>query len=428
MKTKKNLVKLMFMSILTAGMMTLTACSSEDDVFTEAQNASQVMNNPVARSERTVLIYMAGRNNLSLFATSDLDEIKRGSKLIGSNQTLLVFMRRNYDGGQPWLARVENGELTGKVTIADMGIKKDELYASDPEVMEKVLHYAYSHYPSVKNDYGLVLWGHGSGWLIQDSVSVKSTRGYGVDVGNYIYNPDGKWINIPTMNQVISRMPHLKFIFADCCNFMCLETLYEMRNVADYIIGSPAEVPATGAPYEEVVPALFEPTTFYRSIIDRYHEHEGGHLPLSVVKTSEMEHVAQATRDVLKSISKRQGDTWPDMKGMIHYNYLKNTQEFHQPYNIFYDAGNFLLGYATSEEYQQWKQTLDAAVIEKRYADSWATIKPWDAFYTDFTMTKEKYHGVSLFVPQDPTVEYGECYASLNKHIQQLQWFYVVNQ
>ena len=51
-------------------------------------------------------------------------------------------------------------------------------------------------------------------------------------------------------------MPHLKFIMADCCNFMCLENLYELRDVCDYIIGSPAEIPAQGAPYYDIVPSL----------------------------------------------------------------------------------------------------------------------------------------------------------------------------
>ena len=48
---------------------------------------------------------------------------------------------------------------------------------------------------------------------------------------------------------VMRNLQELKFIFADCCNFMCLESIYELRQVADYIIGSPAEIPEIGAPY-----------------------------------------------------------------------------------------------------------------------------------------------------------------------------------
>ena len=421
----KNLAVTMLMSILATA--TFTACSDDSldyDVKEQKEAQKPVVNN---RTQRTVLVYMAGRNNLSYYATADLAEMKEGSMKIGDDQALLVFMRRNYDGEEPWLARIKNGEVIDKVTVSEMGISKDELFASDPDVMEQVMQYAFRHYPSVKDDYGLVLWGHAGGWLLQDSLSVDRTRGYGVDVGNYIYNPNGKWINVPTMNNVLSRMPHLKFIFADCCNFMCLESLYELRHTADYIIGSPAEIPCEGAPYDTVVPAMFEPTTYCSSIIDRYHEAEGGFLPLSVVKTVEMERVARATREVMQSIGQREHGGYPDMTGMIHYNYLNEKDSvFHHPYNIFYDAGNFIQTFATPSEYQQWKQALDAAVIQKRFATSWKTGLYWDIFYTDFEMTEEKYHGVSIFVPQDPDIKFGERYLQINQDITRLEWFRAV--
>ncbi|MBO7128521.1 MAG: hypothetical protein J6W43_09740 [Prevotella sp.] len=427
MTTMKNLAVTVLMSILATA--TFTACSDDSldyDVNNQKEAQKPNDNNGI---QRTVLVYMAGRNNLSYYATTDLAEMKEGSMKIGDDQALLVFMRRNYDGEEPWLARIKNGEVVDKVTVSDMGISKDELFASDPEVMEQVMHYAFRHYPSVKDDYGLVLWGHAGGWLLQDSLTVDRTRGYGVDAGNFIYNPNGKWINMPTMNNVLKRMPHLKFIFADCCNFMCLESLYELRHTADYIIGSPAEIPVDGAPYETVVPAMFEPTTFYHTIMERYHEATKGFLPLSVVKTSEMENVAQATKLVMQQVGERERDGFPDMKGMVHYNYLnENDTTFHHPYNIFYDAGNFIQTYATPLEYKQWKQALDAAVIEKHIAYSWHTDKLWSIFYTDFEMTEEKYHGVSMFVPQDPNIEFGEKYLQMNQDITRLQWFSAVSE
>lgn len=415
MKNIKNLALSILMSIAAA--IIFTACSEDDSIYSQPADSG---------SQRTVLIYMAGRNNLSNNSNIDLDEVMRGSKLIGSDQSLVVFMRNN-DQEEPWLARVENGELTNKVTISEMGINKDIYYASDPDVMEQVIKYAFSHYPSAKNDYGLVLWGHSGGWVIQESV--EDTRGYGVDKGDYIYSRGGKWINIPTMNNLLARLPHLKFIFADCCNFMCLETLYELRNTADYIIGSPAEIPAEGAPYESVVPAMFEPTTFYRTILNLYHENRNGQLPLSVVKTSEMEHVAQATRTVMDKIASHLNGTYPDMNGMIHYNYMgPSLALFHQQYNIFYDAGDFIHTYATEADYQQWKQVLDAAVIDKRFGKTWRTNDPWSIFYTDFEMTEERYHGVSMFVPQDSSAEYSEPYIVLNEDIKQLQWYNAIFQ
>lgn len=427
MKTTKNLAVSVLMSIIAA--VTFTACSENYLDYDVDQKMESLNSNVHYGNQRTVLVYMAGRNDLSLYAGYDLEEMKQGSKQLGKDQALLVFMRRCHNNEKPWLARIQNGEIVDKVTITDMGIDKDELYASDPDVMEKVISYAFTHYPSVNDEYGLVLWGHGSGWLLEDEVNTKPiNRGYGVDTGNYVYGTEGKWINITTMNDILSRLPHLKFIFADCCNFMCLESLYELRNVTDYIIGSPAEIPGTGAPYQEMVPAMFESTTFCHSIANSYSKATKGELPLSVVKTSEMEHVAQATNHVLQSIGTRQDTSFPDMTGMIHYNYLGSKKDpFHQLYNIFYDAGDFIRHFATPEEYQQWKQVLDQAVIEKYIAYSWLTVKDWQKFYTDFEVTEDNYHGVSMFVPQDCTAKHGELYEKFNKDITQMQWLSAVN-
>lgn len=41
-------------------------------------------------------------------------------------------------------------------------------------------------------------------------------------------------------------------------------------------------------------------------------------------------------------------------------------------------------------------------------------------------MTREKFHGVSMFVPQSPDGAYGEYYASYNQNICQLQWYQAV--
>ena len=148
MATKKILVKTMLMSILTVGtMMSFTACSSDDAVLDEVNNSMQSKTSRNATAERTVLVYLAGKNNLSESLQTNLEQMKAGSKCIGNN-TLLAFVRRDIQGEQPWLARVSNGELTDSVSLDDMGISTSNMQACNPELMEQVLKYAYSHYPA----------------------------------------------------------------------------------------------------------------------------------------------------------------------------------------------------------------------------------------------------------------------------------------
>ena len=421
MTTKKNLVKTMLMSILTAEtMMGFTACSSEDDVLMETKGNVSLDINQYATAERTVLVYLAGKNNLSESLQTNLEQMKAGSKHIGNN-TLLAFVRRDIQGEQPWLARISNGELADSLSLDDMGISTSNMQACNPELMEQVLKYAYSHYPA--NEYGLVLGGHSTGWLIEQEPG--DTRAFGVDNGDgYTYSSrNRRWINVPTMASVLERVSHLKFIFADCCNFMCLETMYELRNVTDYIIGSPAEIPAEGAPYEQIMPALFEKNTFCSSIIDIYHRTQNGKVPLSVVKTSAMDQLASATRYALDIVQEKIGNGYADTQGLIHYGYSASSIQFHQEYNLFYDAGDFFRSQLSESDYRQWKQALDEAVVEKRFAKEWRTCMTWRYIYSDFEMTEEKYHGVSMYVPQDPSTEYGTYYARNNEDIKQLKWY-----
>ena len=48
------------------------------------------------------------------------------------------------------------------------------------------------------------------------------------------------------------------------------------------------------------------------------------------------------------------------------------------------------------------------------------TQKIWRIFYTDFEMTEEKFHGVSMFIPQN--AEKGK-YAKYNENIKQMEWY-----
>jgi hypothetical protein len=421
MTTMKNLVKMMLMSILTAGtMISFIACSNDDELLNVVNNNVKENTNQHAAGERTVLVYLAGKNNLSKSLQMNLEQMKTGSKCIGNN-TLLVFVRRDVQGEMPWLARIRNGELTDSVSLDDMGISTSNMQACNSELMEQVLKYAFNRYPAY--EYGLVLGGHSTGWIIDQEPN--NTRAFGVDNGDgYIHSGSNKrWINVPTMASVLERLPHLKFIFADCCNFMCLETMYELRNVTDYIIGSPAEIPDEGAPYDEIVPALFEKNTFYTSIIDIYHRAQSGNLPLSVVKTSTMDQLASATRYALDIVQTKIGNGYADTQGLIHYGYSSSNIQFNHEYNLFYDAGDFFRSQLSESDYQQWEQVLDQTVIEKRFAKQWRTCMTWRYIYSDFEMTEEKYHGVSMYIPQDPTTASGQYSAKNNEDIKLLKWY-----
>ena len=79
--------------------------------------------------------------------------------------------------------------------------------------------------------------------------------------------------------------------------------------------------------------------------------------------------------------------------------------------------------FATDGEYKQWKEALDRVVTDKVFSARWTTNKYWSTYYSAFTATEEKYHGVSMFVPQDP--DYGR-YIVRNEDIKMFEWWWKV--
>ena len=218
-------------------------------------------------AQRTVLVYMSGENSLTYdtsypgesFLADDLEEIIEGSYQLNSNQHLICFIDSVGRDNMPHIVEVANGRAT------EVYRYPSEFYASDPEKFREVLQYTINNYPA--KEYGLVLWGHASGWIVHnDTVPATAqargtTRAYGQDTGWDITGDSERWMNITQMARVLETIPKLKYIFADCCNIMCLEVGYELRNCADYLIGSPAEIPGEGAPYHKLLPKFFSTNT-----------------------------------------------------------------------------------------------------------------------------------------------------------------------
>ena len=138
--------------IPTIAALLLSACSSNDD------NDPQIPTEP----ERSVLIYMAGENNLSSFADQDLTEIKEGSKSLKDNQNLIVYVDNTK---KPYMARVKDGVLVDSVDM-------EESSSADPTVMENIIRQMRTKYPA--KSYGMVFSSHGSGWCPPGSRSRSS--------------------------------------------------------------------------------------------------------------------------------------------------------------------------------------------------------------------------------------------------------------
>lgn len=402
--------RMKYLLSILCGLVLFTSCSKDDG------------EEPQQHAKRTVIAYMAAENTLSGYSQLDINEMIAGVKSISKYDNMIVFVDRANPNEKPFIIRLQNNDKQPADTIKKY---EQDFYSSDPEKMKEVLQWVMTNYPA--DDYGLILWGHGDGWVIMKD-SVATNRAFGVDNGDNKMSNQGLWMNIPSMRVALKALPHsFKFIFTDCCNMQNIEVAYELKDVTDYFIASPASIPDTGAPYDKIISDLFNynDVQMYQKTCDDYFsvlETEDGHLPMAVIQSSQMLQLAQATKTILESIYNT--DTAIDMDKLIYYwtydsNHPDNTKE-----RIMYDMNDFLLRHAQTADYQQWLKAYNQAVVYKKRSDHWQWHESRSyTQYADFEVTEERYGGVSMFVPLE---RYKETIFKYNELIPKLAWYHAV--
>ena len=403
-----------YLLMLLCSAMFLTSCHSDDDTTSF----------PPAKASRTVMIYMSGENNLTYssfgkFLNLDLQEMIAGSKSLSDDQRLLVFVDSlNYNSqhaGKPYIAEIHGGEVNILKQF------DSDFYASDPSMFHEILSWMVTNAPA--ESYGLVLWGHATGWLVsRDTIATAAgareassgvkggtvRRAYGQDKGTDVSAASAeKWMNITQMAKELAKLPKLEFIFADCCNMMCAEVGYELRNVTNYLIGSPAEIPGNGAPYNKIVPLLYgSGSQLYKSIIDTYYNYylddykgdpflDGYSVPLSVIDTKYMEPLAQATHDILDKFEDGYPlyPNEPNVGDIAFYLYDDNP--------VMYDMRAYIKRNTTATDFAAWDRVYSQAVPYYRMSLRWMTIYTYlELTMTDFDQNESLYGCVSMFIPR----------------------------
>ena len=189
---------------------------------------------------RTVLVYIVATNNLGSsvnnFDGLDIREMIAGAKKgsIAPDARWLVYHAPL--SGEPALYELANGdsasfkvlksyEYGGSVTIARMSEVLDDVAAFAP----------------AKN-YGLVLWSHASGWIVDGVEEPAKPLSFG--------NDNGSKMNISSLRSAIIGRG-IDYIYFDACHMGTVEVAYELRDAVKYIVCGPAETPGEGMPYDE---------------------------------------------------------------------------------------------------------------------------------------------------------------------------------
>jgi hypothetical protein len=235
----------------------------------------------------TFMVYIAGFNNLSPFAATDLDEMRR----VGSTDDVkvAVFIKQLGTGARHLLlGKTGEGEQSEELGNVDSG---------NPQTLLDFVRWAVRTAPADR--YALVVWNHGSGWqpddldqlyqevrarrgdtgVTQRELGVRSTQQiarslFSTTVQHMLELPsageraiasdDGTGHSLDTieLNKVVKRASEealggpLALLGMDACLMSTFEVAYEVEEYVAAVVGSEELEPGDGWPYTEILQDL----------------------------------------------------------------------------------------------------------------------------------------------------------------------------
>ncbi len=346
------------------------------------------------QAERTVVLYMMAENSLNRFATNDLNEIEQAYRKIPANTNLIVYLD---DSSLP---RIYN--VTAKKGFTEWKTYKEDQISTDSTVMLRTLEEITAKFPARK--YGYIFWSHGSGWIPQ-------SRTIGKDNGKNTSSNSGLQMNIPTLRGVLELLPHAEFILFDACAMQSVEVAYELRHVTDYIIGSPTEIHAEGAPYDKILEPMMKGDLM--SVTQQYYStnHDWGGVVISLADCRKMEQFAAKTAQILPQFYSGITEKGTD-EVQIYRPFIAESGWAPEPF----DAEGAMYHALDSATFAEWKAALDQVILYKNATASWTSVYPG---YRHLHLTDTTHYAAfSMFLPNDK-------YAAQqwNEKFHTLQWY-----
>lgn len=409
---RKSILCRGIVALLAGATLSLTACTEQEITVDTPEQAN-----------KTIVVYMSARNSLYANATADSTEIIRGAATLKTGDQMLVYLCRNKKARLYRVTR--QSAATGMELLMQYG---EETNASDPTHFGKVMKWIRENYPSAT--YGLVLWSHSDGWL--PATNKIKTRGFGIDAGADApiasdRTTDGEMgyqMDLTDLAEALQESGiRPEFIFFDSCLMQCVEAAYTLRDVTDYIIASPAQIPAVGAQYDQMMERAFYQEPFDPAILVEEYVREASTgkeygnmgVVVSAIKTDQLETLAEKTREMLTRYA---GPEEPDLNGVLAYD-VYSSRSFYRP--EYYDLQETMRHLITDEtDFREWQDALNGCVVAH---DATPTISYWVG--KTITLNEGAFCGVSTFVPQSRYTTYASrcLYGDLNQAFTETEWY-----
>ena len=348
---------------------------------------------------RCVLFYIVSENSLRGADNEDVREILSVKSTLDKDDEIVIYDDNNRNPAIYTINKKTEGDMLSNLTPE---YQYSEEHNSCTEAsLTDFLNYVKINHPA--DSYAIVFWSHGSGWIPSqsslDDQRYARRRSFGIDNGQNSDSNDGNQMSISAMYNALKSMNVVfDFIFFDACFMQTIEVDYELRNLAKYIIGSPAEIPGTGANYSNgFTAAMFSETNYAQKMVELYYKayvnnKDYGAL-VSVVDCSQLDKLAASTARLVSVYHDELLSLSHDVQNYFDYNQYRWKAKLPD----FYDMNAIFKSILPSDEYDIWKGIFDLAVPFAYDTDFWVSAFPLDTkfLYSDH----DQYGGVSMYIP-----------------------------
>lgn len=346
--------------------------------------------------KRTVLVYVVASSDLDSDISKNINDmisVATTENLNGGN--LVVYYSKNDKTAELYqIKEGSNGTVT-KHHIEDYTNRS----AIDPAVMKEVIKTVVADFPA--DSYGMIFSSHGTSWLPTNYN--KMLKSFGSEAG--------KKMEIYELADGIPDEPHFDFLLFDVCSMGGIECVYELKDKADYIVASPAEVISAGFPYKVILPYLFETKVNLEGVAKGFYEYyKTNQSPfgcIAVTKTSELEELASITKEIIATKGGEEGTY------SLPYSELQTLSYLPSAPTRLYDFNDVIQHLATDEQYARFKECIDKTVSGKYTTDKIYCSKGGKT-------TVNTYSGLSIYPLQKNLTQLNEWYRK------NTEWYKVV--
>ncbi len=339
---------------------------------------------PDSTYSRVVIVYLIGENSLSSNTQSDLNEIRSAYNLIPDGGAMVVYFDNSRTDVKPQILRFDN--TMGETLEFEYGV---DVISTDSATMLDILKYIVSE--NEADEYALIIGSHGSGWMPQTSDTRRNT--IGIDNGRNTTSNTGTQMEIHTLRGVLEATGvHWRYVMFDACFMQCIEVAYELRNLTDWCITSPAEIPDNGAAYDRLMPYFFEADSYAKDIAEQYYgEYSSSYgMLISSIRSDQLDLLATATARCVTGLA-----DYPTA-GIQQYCAYSSVTGWKPE---FYDLGSCIYHWTGDSVYATWQSALEAAIPYRYYSPSWLT--SYTGTVSPVMRDGDHYAGASMYVPEE---------------------------